>query len=98
MHDVFWDRFENQFCTRILESEHIVCYTAVFNYLERNNDFSLVAGVYLNLEGNDNNLSTGVFNSLAGVNHVLETYLFLKADLEYLLTAHPVETDMTPQD
>ena len=52
----------------------------------------------VNLEGNDHNLSTSVLNSLAVVNHVLKTYPFLKADLEYPLTAHPVETNMTLQD
>ena len=71
-------------------------YTAVFNYLE-GNDINLMAGMYLNLESDDNNLRTGMFDFLAGVNHVLETYLFLRLTSS-ILTAHPVESIMTLQD
>ena len=82
--------------TRILNLEHTVNVTAVFTCLD----------------GNDGDPINGVFSSLNGVNHMLETYLFRKTDLEYAVTdleyavtdleysvdAHPFETNMKLQD
>ena len=74
---------------RILILEHTVNVTAVFTWLE----------------GNDDDPINVVFNSLVGVNHMLETYLFRKTDLEYAvpdlqysIDAHPFETIMKLQD
>ena len=71
--------------TRILNLEHTVNVTAVFTCLE----------------GNDDDPINGVFSSQVGVNHMLETYLFRKTDLEYAVSdleyAHPFETNMKLQ-
>ena len=79
---------QNHFNTRILNLEHTVNVTAVFTCLE----------------GNDDDPINGVFSSLVGVNHMLETYLFRKTDLEYAVSdleysvdAHPFETNMKLQ-
>ena len=48
-------------------------------------------------EGNDNDPITGVFSSPVGVNHMLEMYMFRKPDLEYSVSAHPLETNMKLQ-
>ena len=58
-HDVFWNRLQNQFNTRILNLEHTV---------------NVTAG------------SVHLLSSSVGVNHMLETYLFRKTDLEYPMT------------
>ena len=87
---------QNQFNTRILNLQHTVNVTAVFTCLE----------------SNDDNPINGVLSSSVGVNHMLETYLFWKTDLEYAVTdleyavfdleysvdAHPFETNMKLQD
>ena len=69
-HNVFWNRLQNQFNTRILNLEHTVNVTAVFTCLE----------------SNDNDPVNGVLSSSVGVNHMLEKYLFRKTDLEYAMT------------
>ena len=88
-HNVFWNRLQNQFNTRILNLEHTVNVTAVFTCLE----------------SNDNDPVNGVLSSSVGVNHMLEKYLFWKTDLEYAVTdleysvdAHLFETNMKLQD
>ena len=80
---------QNQSNTRILNLEHTVNVTAVLTCLE----------------SNDNDPVNGVLSSSVGVNHMLETYLFRKTDLEYAVTdleysvdAHPFETNMKLQD
>ena len=64
-----------------------------------------VAAVFTCLKGNDDEPINGAFSSLVGVNHMLETYLFRKTDLEYdvpdveySIDAHPFETNMNLQD
>ena len=81
-HNVFWNRLQNQFNTRILNLEHTVNVTAVFTCLE----------------SNDNDPVNGVLSSSVGVNHMLEKYLFRKTDLQYSVDAHPFETNMKLQD
>ena len=80
---------QNQFNTSILNLEHTVNVTAVFTCLESNDDDPI----------------NGVLSSSVGVNHMLETNLFRKTDLEYAVTdleysvdAHPFETNMKRQD
>ena len=66
--------------TRILNLEHTVNVTAVFNCLE----------------SNDNDRVNGVLSSLIGVNHMLEKYLFRKTDLEYAVTDLEYSVDAHP--
>ena len=73
---------------RILNLEHTVNVTAVF----------------IHRDGNDGDPINGIFSSLVGFNHMLETYLFRKTDLEYAVPdlehtvdAHPLETNMKLQ-
>ena len=87
--NLFWNRLQNQFNTRILNLEHTVNVTAVFTCLESIDDDPI----------------NGVLSFSVGVNHMLETYLFRKTDLEYAVTdleysvdAHPFETNMKLQD
>ena len=63
-----------------------------------------IAAVFTCLEGSDDSPINGVFSSPVGVNHMLETYLFRKTDLEYAvpdleysIDAHPFETNMKLQ-
>ena len=64
-----------------------------------------VTAVFTCLESIDDDPINGVLSFSVGVNHMLETYLFRKTDLEYAVTdleysvdAHPFETNMKLQD
>ena len=71
-----------------------------------------VTAVFTCFDSNDDDPINGVLSSSLGVNHMLETYLFCKTDLEYAVIdldyavtdleysvdAHPFETNMKLQD